>query len=785
MFDAEDDMINEPWHVFFMFLVVICISIAHEVFFHWIDHKVHAMNSASTEKLKAMMSHEVMNLGLIGLWLTFVMELSLANGYWSVALFHYTHFVLFVMMMVFMFMCGFLIWSIRIYWKTWVRYERFTTMVTDDEFMPEAQKELTLSMYWQRNANAKRITNCMKLFERTVPPKYANIPFTRYLRKAQRRHLLEMLNLNKAAWASLSALLLLIAVLVDNYKDQFLDGWKDMRLFIGIVGWGCLFAVLVIWLKIWCGFRSFCSDIDVISISFKSVYREAPPPPDVRKYFWRGKPAFTIQLLQSMLLLQVFYTAIVIIDVVPHVVKDAKAENHWAYAVMAVLPTVLIYGFFLPMMMPCFSCLASLGDLLDLGLLEDIRKATQIQAIQKGKVDLYDILADDGSPRRTLQYPSVAAVSPSAQSLSAVTGSAATYRSAPPAGAHAAAAARGRAASDLGAYLAGLPTERGSDALAEIQAWVTAQYGGTTRSLASPHGGSGSRPGTPRAGKHKDWGGEVPPPALQPTQLQRKEREMLRTATQEYRALQKADAERQARGVPDTARVLSPWWQQITSSAESDAQRNQLREPSTAGDQSLGYRSPSAADLHLGERQQGDLSQPLLDGRPPAANGAAAPPPGGGAPAAANLVETRYVSPPDHRPPPQPLQPPLPPQQQQQQLYQQFPPPPPQQPYPPASTTAPADPACAPPPAVPRWSVPPPQRSVRTPGGGAQPALDPHGMGMRWGTDSDSESSAGAGSPHLSPASAGLAATPYTTHRTFHPSPHPPHPANGAQHFSG
>eukprot|EP01065_Artemidia_motanka_P013922 TRINITY_DN17876_c0_g1_i1.p1 TRINITY_DN17876_c0_g1~~TRINITY_DN17876_c0_g1_i1.p1 ORF type:complete len:608 (+),score=178.35 TRINITY_DN17876_c0_g1_i1:41-1825(+) len=519
MFDAEQDMIQQPWHVFFMFLLVIAISIMHEHLFHWIDHKVQRMHSGSSEKLKAMMQHEVMNLGLIGLWLTFMQEMGVSHEYWSVALFHYTHFILFVMMMVFMVLCGFLLWSMRIVWKTWVRYERFSTMVTDDPDMPAEQKELTLAMYWQRNMNARRITNCLKLYERTVPAEYAAVPFTRYLRKSQRRYLLAMLNLNRNSWLALSLLLFIITLLLHYRPENFRDGYRDMMYFVAAVGYGSLLAVAGVCVKVWKDFRHFCLEIDVISVSFKNVYRGPPPTPQLKRYFWTGKPMFTMQLLQTVLLLQVFYAAIVIVDVVPHVVSGYTSYG-WAFCLLALLPTFLIFALCLPVMMPRFCCLASLGEFLSTDLLEDMRKAAATSAIQRGDVNVSDLFGSDGSPR---------AKSDAGGWLSRDTP--AEYKCDAGEGKERAVQVRMRLISDLTAHMASLDATRGADAFRELQLWLSQR----------------SPPTSPANGTRKDWGGEPPVPELCPTKLRATEREMIRLAEEEYQALQKREAERAAR----------------------------------------------------------------------------------------------------------------------------------------------------------------------------------------------------------------------------------------------
>ena len=399
IFALEDELLNHPWHLGFMFIAVIIISVCHEILFEYMDKKV---QSESGKRMKDHLQHEVMNLGLIGLWLTFIDALGITKKYWSTVLFHYTHFVLFVMMVILMGLTGTLLVTMKIVWKTWVRYERFWRLVVEDPDMPHEQKELTLNIYWDRNQNAKRMINCLKFFNTTVPDKCKTVEFTRYLQKAQRRWLLQLLHLNKYSWLSLIVVICIIAsVLQATAKSLQEDGALDIFYFVFAVGWGTLIILLFVVVKTIRSFRMFCEEIDVTTLSIGNYYRGADPNPDISRYFWFGRPKLTIQLLQIVLLYQVFYMAIVIVNIVP---AASKIPLGWVLVISSCVPTIAIFGFLLPAVMPPFTCLASLGSFLDIQLLEDMVQNAEREVVRPRSLEVKE-LTTLHTAQQVLQQP--------------------------------------------------------------------------------------------------------------------------------------------------------------------------------------------------------------------------------------------------------------------------------------------------------------------------------------------------------------------------------------------
>eukprot|EP01062_Namystynia_karyoxenos_P082577 TRINITY_DN9318_c5_g1_i1.p1 TRINITY_DN9318_c5_g1~~TRINITY_DN9318_c5_g1_i1.p1 ORF type:complete len:656 (+),score=167.81 TRINITY_DN9318_c5_g1_i1:118-1968(+) len=404
LFDVDPELMNHPFLVFFMFFLVIIVSVGHEVFFHWADTVV---RTHSGRKLKSHLEMEVMNLGLIGLWLTFVQSIGITGSFWSAHLFHYTHFVLFTMMVILMGFTGILLLTMGIVWQTWVRYEAFTRMVMGDENMPQQQKDITLALYYARNANAKRMNSCHQFYMRSIPKEYAGVDFTRYLRKSQRRWLLHLLHLNKWSWLSLAALIGIIAVLLwlhggvpqgsgsgsgSGSGAEIEVPGMDWVFFIIFVGYGTLIVLLGIMAKVSGSFRRFCEDIETDDVGITSdCYSWELPQPNQHQLFWRGDPKFTIQLLQMVILWQVFYLAVVICNILPRL---GDLPLGMPLAIGALVPSVVIFGFLMPLMMPPFTCLASLGDFLNTDMLRQMKTSASAAGTDQGGDGLFA-----GSPR--------------------------------------------------------------------------------------------------------------------------------------------------------------------------------------------------------------------------------------------------------------------------------------------------------------------------------------------------------------------------------------------------
>ncbi|KAJ9457200.1 hypothetical protein DIPPA_23267 [Diplonema papillatum] len=220
----------------------------------------------------------------------------------------------------------------------------------------------------------------LQFFNATLPDEYRDVEFTRYLRKSQRRWLLQLLHLNKYSWLSLVVVIVAIAVLLDTSADSLRSsGELDIFYFVFTVGWGTLVFLFVIAGKTIGAFRAFCEQIDMSSLSPATYYRGAEVQFSSSRFFWFGRPQFTLQLLQMGLLYQVFYTAVVIVNIIP---QAYAIPMGWVLVVMAFAPTIVIFAFLLPAMMPPFTCLASLGNFLDLDLLHTMSQSAETEPVE-------------------------------------------------------------------------------------------------------------------------------------------------------------------------------------------------------------------------------------------------------------------------------------------------------------------------------------------------------------------------------------------------------------------
>ena len=140
-----------------------------------------------------------------------------------------------------------------------------------------------------------------------------------------------------------------------------------MLLFIGIEGYGTLCFMLMCWLKVAHSYNRFAQNIE----SMRKENKLRPIVPQ-HYYFWRGKPKFLMQLLQVMLLCQVFYLATITCNLGPRLVK---IKGGIFILALAVIPTVLVFVVLIPNLMPKFTILTSLGDLLCMETLQHIQLA--------------------------------------------------------------------------------------------------------------------------------------------------------------------------------------------------------------------------------------------------------------------------------------------------------------------------------------------------------------------------------------------------------------------------
>eukprot|EP01059_Diplonema_ambulator_P034491 TRINITY_DN775_c0_g1_i2.p1 TRINITY_DN775_c0_g1~~TRINITY_DN775_c0_g1_i2.p1 ORF type:complete len:546 (+),score=78.01 TRINITY_DN775_c0_g1_i2:93-1730(+) len=405
-----------PWEVFAMYFMVIIVSVFYELLTHHIDHMV-TSNSG-----KAIVTHiykEVMILGGISLLLT-IMENSGGDLLFEPIFFHYVHFVIFFMAINLIVSVSVLFLFINRSWLQWSFFEHVVSEIENDPRADLETRTALLSQYVKRSPGGHRMLSCLLFFRSNLPAKFKVISFTRYMKKQQRKELLSFLDLHASAWGALTFLVLLVAVQTYavekfvgpespyDYTGSGFDGSNTtvngvlnqysavpnttvicdctaasgsgsgdaltygltfdlvtISMFIAVEGYGTMGVILVCYLNVMLSYNKFSDNIE-------AMRKEKKLKPIVRQnfYFWRGNPHNLMALLQVMLLYQVFYLATITTNLAPRL---WKIKGGVVILLASVIPTVLVFVVLIPKLMPLYTILKSVGDLLDLETLQDIQ----------------------------------------------------------------------------------------------------------------------------------------------------------------------------------------------------------------------------------------------------------------------------------------------------------------------------------------------------------------------------------------------------------------------------
>ena len=132
------------------------------------------------------------------------------------------------------------------------------------------------------------------------------------------------------------------------------------------VGFGPLLVLVITFFKIRNEYRKFTSE--VLHMRFKNLSK----PRRVQKtYFWQERPGRTIFLMQIMLLYQVFFLATAAVNFTYRL--GAVKPLGPLLVVVCFIPSFFVFFLMVPVVLPPFTILASLGDLLDHDMLLRIK----------------------------------------------------------------------------------------------------------------------------------------------------------------------------------------------------------------------------------------------------------------------------------------------------------------------------------------------------------------------------------------------------------------------------
>eukprot|EP01061_Rhynchopus_euleeides_P014277 TRINITY_DN24766_c0_g1_i1.p1 TRINITY_DN24766_c0_g1~~TRINITY_DN24766_c0_g1_i1.p1 ORF type:complete len:609 (+),score=260.55 TRINITY_DN24766_c0_g1_i1:304-2130(+) len=346
---------HKPWTVMVMYFAVFLITIMLELTVHYVNHTV---TSDSGHHIAHHVTQEVMILGGIAAVLVVFENLGGA-ALIDTALFHYVHFVVFVMAILFITMVSLLFAIVE---RSWLKWSRFENGLDNIEFDPSLDQETRCAFMDKYvnsyNAGAK-MAAAIVFFKTNLPERLRGVPFARYMQKMQRKFMLEFLNLHVSSWALLGFLMFVAAVVTAITNEISQNTLVTIGLWVLIVGYGSLFVLVVVFFKIRREFSDFASEVQYRSTEGRGRVRRQSD------HFWRN-PHFMLKIMQTMLLYQMFFLATVITNFAYRLINDESTSGEgWLLVVVCVLPSLLVFLVMIPLILPPFTVLASMGEYLD------------------------------------------------------------------------------------------------------------------------------------------------------------------------------------------------------------------------------------------------------------------------------------------------------------------------------------------------------------------------------------------------------------------------------------
>ncbi|KAJ9453439.1 hypothetical protein DIPPA_08659 [Diplonema papillatum] len=353
-----------PWDVLIMYLAVFGITLVLEYTVDTLHHKVH---TRSGTRVVHHITEEVMILGGISAVLVVFENLGGA-ALIDTPLFHYVHFVIFVMAIMFITLVTSLFNTVGPAWKNWDRFENKVLEIESDPSISDEERGAFLMNYVRSVSDGPRMLSCLCYFRQNLPERFVHVSFCRYMKKMQRIFMLQFLNLHIKSWFFLGVLCLLAAI-TDKITITISENpLATIGLWVALVGLGPLLVLVILAYKMKHEFNDFAIHVQ----EMRQSGAMCPTKPQ-SAYFWQGSPAFSVQMIQCMLLYQVFYLATTVVNFVYRLWMYGAANNDrrkgFALIMACFVPSAAVFFVVLPMMLPTFTILASLGEFMDQNIL--------------------------------------------------------------------------------------------------------------------------------------------------------------------------------------------------------------------------------------------------------------------------------------------------------------------------------------------------------------------------------------------------------------------------------
>ena len=208
IFKLGSEIDKKHWDVMGMYFIVFGITILFELVVHRLHHTV---VSDSGKAIVHHITQEIMILGGIAAVLVVFENLG-GTKLINAGLFHYVHFVIFLMAIIFIVLVSSLFVTVDKAWSSWSRFEHRLDEIESDPSLDYESKTAFLHQYVKNTNHGQRMLACLIFFKHNLPGPLADVGFSRYMKKMQRKFMLAFLDLHRVSWALLAVLCSVAAV---------------------------------------------------------------------------------------------------------------------------------------------------------------------------------------------------------------------------------------------------------------------------------------------------------------------------------------------------------------------------------------------------------------------------------------------------------------------------------------------------------------------------------------------------------------------------------------------
>eukprot|EP00756_Hemistasia_phaeocysticola_P047876 Hpha_TRINITY_DN22332_c0_g1::TRINITY_DN22332_c0_g1_i1::g.177766::m.177766 len=398
IFKLGSQIDEKHWDILWMYFTTFGLTMI-------LEHVVHQLHvKVTTSTGTAVVHHvvqEVMILGAISAILVVFENLG-GGELIDAALFHYVHFVIFLMMVIFITLVTMLFSTVGPAWTAWERFEERVMEIAADPALQNEERIAFLIAFINTVSHGHRKLACLCFFRQSLPSRFLDINFSRYMKKMERKVLLNFLHLSYSSWGALVVLCGLVAITdwitIMNSDNEV----ATIALWVLFVGFGPLILLTIMAAKVRREFQRFA-----VSVQEMRQHQTFQAPPQ-KEYFWLGKPDWSVFLIQAMLLYQVFYLATVTVNFSWRLWKFGKehygGSHGLGFILLCYFPAGVSFFIMIPLILPNFTVLYAQGDFLDhvvlLGMLQDDQLSGKFRRRRKRDRDIIaiaDALQMDGS----------------------------------------------------------------------------------------------------------------------------------------------------------------------------------------------------------------------------------------------------------------------------------------------------------------------------------------------------------------------------------------------------